>query len=259
MQPEETVSSQRMFDGRLIGVRVDTVRLPDGSERRREVAEHPGAVAILPVLPGGELVLIRQYRHAVGRPLLEVPAGTREPDESTEACARRELAEETGYRGGRVRELVRFYVSPGWANEELVTYVATDLEPGSARPEDDERLGFGLARGALASSIAHDAHNIVAVGADDGDILLAIEAVVRMRGGLAVAAGGALVEAMALPVAGILSPLPLEEAAAAYERLEEAARRLGSTVPAPFGLLSFMTLSVIPEVRVTDRGVVVVG
>ncbi|HET9014719.1 MAG TPA: adenine deaminase [Thermomicrobiaceae bacterium] len=119
--------------------------------------------------------------------------------------------------------------------------------------------GFGLTRGALASSIAHDAHNIVAVGVDDGDMMLAIEAVARMQGGLAVAAGGELVEAMALPVAGILSPLPLEEAAEAYERLERAAGLLGSTVPSPFGLLSFMALSVIPEARVTDRGLVLVG
>ena len=140
MDVEEAVDSQRVFDGRLIRVRVDTVRLPDGSERRREVVEHPGAVAILPVLPGGELVLVRQYRHAVGRTLLEVPAGTREPDESTESCAYRELAEETGYRASSLRELIRFYVSPGWANEELVTYVVTDLQPGDPRPEDDERL-----------------------------------------------------------------------------------------------------------------------
>ncbi|HUZ02507.1 MAG TPA: NUDIX hydrolase [Thermomicrobiaceae bacterium] len=140
MEPEEMVDSRREFDGKLIRVRVDTVRLPDGSERRREVAEHPGAVAILPVLPGGELVLVRQYRYAVGRTLLEVPAGTREPDESTEACAHRELAEETGFRASNLRELVRFYVSPGWATEELVAYVASDLEPGEARPEDDERL-----------------------------------------------------------------------------------------------------------------------
>ncbi|HET9014713.1 MAG TPA: NUDIX hydrolase [Thermomicrobiaceae bacterium] len=140
MQAEVPVGSERVFDGRLIGVRVDTVRLPDGSLRQREVAEHPGAVAILPVLPEGEVVLVRQYRHAVGRTLLEVPAGTREPDERTDACARRELAEETGYRAGSLRELVRFYVSPGWANEELVVYVATDLTAGEARPEDDERL-----------------------------------------------------------------------------------------------------------------------
>ncbi|MDI3340840.1 MAG: NUDIX hydrolase [Sphaerobacter sp.] len=142
MQPEAVVRSERPFSGRLIRVRVDTVRLADGSERQREVVEHPGAVGILPVLNDGALVLVRQYRHAVGRTLLEIPAGTREPGEDAEACAHRELAEETGYRAGELRELVRFYVSPGWADEELIVYLADDLEPGSAHPAEDERLSL---------------------------------------------------------------------------------------------------------------------
>jgi len=117
--------------------------------------------------------------------------------------------------------------------------------------------GFGLERGALASSIAHDAHNIVAVGVSDEDLLLAIGTVAEMQGGLAAVADGQVLATLPLPVAGILSPEPLEKVAAAYERVEEAARSLGSTVPAPFALLSFMALSVIPEARVTDRGLVV--
>lgn len=116
--------------------------------------------------------------------------------------------------------------------------------------------GFGLKRGALASSIAHDAHNIVAVGVDDNDLLVAIKAVADLQGGLVAVADGQVLEALALPVAGILSPRPLEEVAAAHDRLEEIAHQLGSTVPAPFGLLSFMALSVIPAARVTDRGLV---
>jgi adenine deaminase len=118
--------------------------------------------------------------------------------------------------------------------------------------------GFGLQRGALASSIAHDAHNIVAVGADDADILRAIAVVAENDGGLAVVANGEILAQMALPIGGILSDLPLAETAAAYERLEDAARSLGSTLPSPFGLLAFMALSVIPEARVTDRGFVTV-
>jgi adenine deaminase len=117
--------------------------------------------------------------------------------------------------------------------------------------------GFGLKRGALASSIAHDAHNIVAVGVSDEDLLLAIGTVAEMQGGLAAVADGQVLATLPLPVAGILSPEPLEQVAAAYERVEEAARSLGSAVPAPFALLSFMALSVIPEARVTDRGLVV--
>lgn len=116
--------------------------------------------------------------------------------------------------------------------------------------------GFGLKRGALASSIAHDAHNIVVVGVDDDDILDAIAAVVEMRGGLAAVAERTVRARLPLPVAGLLSPEPLEVVAARYEEVEAAAREFGSAVPAPFALLSFMALSVIPEARVTDRGLV---
>ncbi len=116
--------------------------------------------------------------------------------------------------------------------------------------------GFGLREGALASSIAHDAHNIVAIGVDDSDILLAIQTVADMKGGLAAVHNGEVADMLPLPIAGILSPDPLEMVTERYERLEELARSFGSRVPAPFGLLSFMALSVIPEARVTDRGVV---
>ncbi|MCM8745066.1 adenine deaminase [Thermomicrobium sp. CFH 73360] len=117
--------------------------------------------------------------------------------------------------------------------------------------------GFGLKRGAIGSSIAHDAHNIVVVGVDDADILRTIETIAAMRGGLAAVVAGEVRAQLALPVAGILSPEPLEVVAAQYEAVEQVARELGSTVPAPFALLSFMALSVIPEARVTDRGLVI--
>jgi ADP-ribose pyrophosphatase len=140
IDPEQLVTSEVAFSGALLRLRVDTVRLPDGRLGRREVVEHPGAVAVLPVLPSGELILVRQYRYAVGRLLLEVPAGTREPEEPAEVCARRELLEETGYRAAALQELARFYVSPGWANEELVIYVATGLVASEAAPSSDERI-----------------------------------------------------------------------------------------------------------------------
>jgi len=138
---EETViESERVFDGKLIKVRVDQVRMPDGSEHRREVVEHPGAVAILPVLSNGDIVLVRQYRHPVGRYTLELPAGTREPDEAPLQTAIRELREETGYHASGMREIVRFFVSPGWADEELIVYLATGLTPGQDHPEAEEDL-----------------------------------------------------------------------------------------------------------------------
>ena len=124
---ETRISGEQVFKGRLLRVRVDNVRLPDGCESTREVVEHPGAVAILPVLDDGRLVLVRQFRYAVGRDLLEVPAGTREPNEGPRECAIRELREETGYSVDEVEELCRFFVSPGWCTEELIVYRAGNL------------------------------------------------------------------------------------------------------------------------------------
>jgi adenine deaminase len=119
--------------------------------------------------------------------------------------------------------------------------------------------GFKLRRGALASSIAHDAHNIVAVGVDDADILAAITAVAESQGGLAVVDGGQVVAELPLPIAGILSDRPLTEVAAAYATVEAAARALGSELDSPFGMLAFLALSVIPAARVTDRGFLRLG
>ena len=137
---EEVIASRTVFKGRLINLRVDTVRTPDGLEHVREVVEHPGAVAIVPVLPNGDVVLVRQYRHPVGLRTLEIPAGTREVGEDPKKTAIRELREETGYRAGSMTELVRFYSSPGWANEELVVYVARDIVAGTPQTEEDEDL-----------------------------------------------------------------------------------------------------------------------
>jgi adenine deaminase len=116
--------------------------------------------------------------------------------------------------------------------------------------------GFGLKLGALASSIAHDAHNIVCIGTNDDDMLRAIQTVVDMQGGLVAVRDGEVLGSLALPIAGILSPEPLETVTAVYEDLEGIARSLGSELPSPFGLLSFMALSVIPEARITDQGLV---
>jgi adenine deaminase len=116
--------------------------------------------------------------------------------------------------------------------------------------------GFGLKRGALASSIAHDSHNIVAVGTSDEDILAAVREVERLQGGLVAAAGGKVLASLGLPIAGLLSAEPLETVVAGLERLEKVARELGTTLPSPFATLSFLALPVIPELRLTDLGLV---
>jgi len=116
--------------------------------------------------------------------------------------------------------------------------------------------GFRLKRGAIASSIAHDSHNIVAVGTSDEDIFAAVKEIERLQGGLVVVAGGKVLSSLALPVAGLLSDEPLEVVVAKLEKLEQLAKDLGATLAAPFATLSFLALPVIPELRLTDLGLV---
>ena len=116
--------------------------------------------------------------------------------------------------------------------------------------------GFGLKKGALASSVAHDSHNIIAVGADDLDILKAIEETNRLQGGLVVCANLEILASLPLPIAGLLSPEPLDIVVSQYEIVERAAASLGNLPPAPFAILSFLALPVIPELRLTDLGLV---
>ncbi len=143
---ERPVCSRTVFAGRLISVRVDEVELADGARTTREVVVHPGAVAIVPRLPDGRMVMIRQYRHPAGKVLYELPAGTMQPGEPPEACAGRELMEETGYRAADLARLFSMYPSPGYCTEVIHVFLATGLAPvgkedGLApRPDSDERV-----------------------------------------------------------------------------------------------------------------------
>jgi adenine deaminase len=119
--------------------------------------------------------------------------------------------------------------------------------------------GFGLKRGALASSVAHDSHNVIVVGTNDRDMYAAVREVERMHGGLTVVAEGRVLASLALPLAGLMSPEPLETVAAQLEAVEGAAASLGASVAAPFAVLSFLALPVIPELKLTDKGLVDVG
>jgi len=116
--------------------------------------------------------------------------------------------------------------------------------------------GFGLKRGALASSIAHDSHNIVVVGTDDGDIFTAVKEIERLQGGLVAVAESKVLASLSLPIAGLLSDESLETVASKVEKLEKVAKDLGATLPSPFAALSFLALPVIPELRLTDLGLV---
>lgn len=133
--PAETVHI-----GRRIRVEVDTLVAPDGRAIRRDAIRHPGAVVILPILDAERVVLLRNYRFVVADTLWEVPAGTVEPNEPLLDCAKRELAEETGYTAERWRSLGFVYASPGLLDEKLHLFVAEGLTPGPPRPEPDETL-----------------------------------------------------------------------------------------------------------------------
>jgi ADP-ribose pyrophosphatase len=140
MADYEVVWSDYVFEGKLINVRMDSIRQPNGELKDREVVEHPGAVAIIPVLSDGRIVLVRQHRPAVKRSLLELPAGTVELGEDATDTAVRELQEETGYRTESMSELLRFFVSPGWCDEEIQIFAAENITAGAQSPEDDEEI-----------------------------------------------------------------------------------------------------------------------
>jgi len=132
MKPD---SSKTVYDGKLIDVTLER-----WGEHEREIVEHPGAVAIVAIDREGMLTLVRQRREAVRSELLELPAGTLEEDEEPLACARRELAEETGLTGGAWREATAFYTTPGFCRERMYVFFAEELERGDATPESDEQL-----------------------------------------------------------------------------------------------------------------------
>lgn len=132
--------SETVYVGRRIRVEVDTLETPDGRAIRRDAIRHPGAVVILPVLDAERVVLLRNFRFVIGETLWEVPAGTVEPNEALEACAQRELLEETGYTAAKWRSLGYLFASPGVMDEKLHLFVAEELTPGPAKPEPDEQL-----------------------------------------------------------------------------------------------------------------------
>ena len=137
---ERTIDSREVFRGRIIRVRQDTVRLPNGKESSREVVEHPGGVGILAIDGEDRVVLVRQYRYAFERVLTEIPAGKRETGEEPFLTARRELKEEIGAEAEKWTELGALIASPGCYGETLYLYLAQELTFGATHPDEDEFL-----------------------------------------------------------------------------------------------------------------------
>ncbi|MCL5780253.1 MAG: NUDIX hydrolase [Firmicutes bacterium] len=135
---ETTISSKRVYEGKILNLRVDWVLLPNGKESGREVVEFSEAVAIVPIAEDGKVLLVTQYRYPVGEVLLEAPAGKMDPKEDPETCARRELQEETGYTAGSLEKICEFYTTPGFTNELMHVFLARELTLGEQNPDEDE-------------------------------------------------------------------------------------------------------------------------
>lgn len=162
------IATRRIFDGKVIGVRVDTLRHADGAEYTREVVEYAGAVVLVPVSPDGRLLFVRQYRHPAGAWLLELPAGgIDERDASPEDAAQRELREETGRRG-RLRRIGGMFLAPGYSTEYQHVFMATELVEDALDADEDEdlrleRLTLDEALGAVDREEVRDAKSIAAL------------------------------------------------------------------------------------------------
>jgi ADP-ribose pyrophosphatase len=164
---ERRIEGRRVYEGRVVSLDVDRVCLADGGEATREVVRHPGAVVVVALTGDGHVVLERQFRYAAGEVLLELPAGTLAPGEDPLDCARRELAEETGFRARRWRALSVFYTAPGFTDERMHCFLAAGAaRQGEARPEADERIEvvtvpLADAVAAMARGEVRDAKSII--------------------------------------------------------------------------------------------------
>ena len=134
------MKSETVYHGRIIDVRRDVIAAEGGASYVREVVVHPGAVAIIPIIRLETVLLIHQYRYAIDKEIIEVPAGTLRPEETPESCARRELEEETGFRARTIEPLGKIYTSPGVLSEVIHLFVASGLEKSKQSLESDEAL-----------------------------------------------------------------------------------------------------------------------
>lgn len=167
MPVERTISTKLLRKGKNFSFKTDRVLLSNGNETVRDIVVHPGAVAILPVIDDG-LILVRQYRYATGVELLELPAGTLEEGESPQVCAARELTEETGYAASSWRKLLSCYMAPGYSSEKIHFYVAEGLTRVGADPEEDEildveRYSFNEVIGMIEGNVLEDSKTITGI------------------------------------------------------------------------------------------------
>jgi len=138
--PFELIRSETLLQGRAFKVRRDVLKTPDGRETKLDIVEHGGSIVLVPIDEEGNLLFVRQYRHAAGGELLELPAGTRNGDEPFEDCAAREVREETGLEAGRLQRVGDFYLAPGYSTEFMAVFLATELKDNPLQADEDEFL-----------------------------------------------------------------------------------------------------------------------
>ena len=142
--PFELMKSEILMKGRAFTIRRDHLKTPDGRETKFEIVEHGGSVILIPVDSDGNMYFVRQYRHAAGADLLELPAGTRDGDEPFEECAAREIREEIGMEAGTLTKVGEFYLAPGYSTELMGVFFATDLKHNPLEADDDEFLSVEI-------------------------------------------------------------------------------------------------------------------
>ncbi|TFB23907.1 NUDIX hydrolase [Filobacillus milosensis] len=135
---EKTIKSESIYEGKIIDLKIDEVKLPNGKTSKRELIDHPGAVGVIPVTDDGKVVMVEQYRKALEKSIIEIPAGKLEPGEQPEVTAERELEEETGYKADSLDFVVSYYTSPGFANEIIHIYEARGLTKVEDALEGDD-------------------------------------------------------------------------------------------------------------------------
>ncbi|MBN1310952.1 MAG: NUDIX hydrolase [Anaerolineae bacterium] len=140
MAKEHIIKSRTIFEGRVVNLRIDTVKLDDAHTYEREIIQHAGAVALVPLDENGDVLLVRQYRAGAQQELLELPAGGLEPGEGREECARRELQEEIGFYPEKLEKLGSFWVAASYTTESITIYLASVLRPARLQPDKDERI-----------------------------------------------------------------------------------------------------------------------
>lgn len=165
---EKTISSQTIYEGKIVTLKVDQVELPNGKTASREIVTHPGAVAVMAITDDNRMVVVRQFRKPLERTIVEIPAGKLEPGEKPDVCAHRELEEETGYTAQEMKHVASFYTSPGFADELIHLYRTDSLTAGEAKPDEDEfvelmHITVEEAQQLIASGEIRDAKTIMAV------------------------------------------------------------------------------------------------